>query len=125
MLETKPLLEISSNTERAKGRGILASFSLLSFSLPPKPSWSQLARESGKVVCRGRMGVGWGMDQITSRQTTSIQAGVWGRVGERRKGVLTGRQSLMDPAGAAEQALHGGLKSLEHWTKLIFQSLCP
>lgn len=61
MLETKPLLEIPSNAERAKGRGILASFSLLSFSLPPKSSWSQLARESGKVVCKGSMRQGgWG-----------------------------------------------------------------
>lgn len=65
------------------------------------------------------------MDQITSRQTTSIQARVWGRVGERLKGVLTGSQSLMDPTGAAEQDLHGGLRSPEHWTKLLFQSLGP
>lgn len=85
MLETKPPLEMPSNAERAKGRDTLASFSLLFFSLPPKPSWSQLARESAKVVCRRRVGPGNGSNYKQANHPHT-QAGVWGRGWRETKG---------------------------------------
>lgn len=102
----------------SKGKRYAGFFSLLSFSLPPKPSWSHLARESGKVVCRGRMPP----PQWITLQVDKPPAHrrVWGRAGERLRRRRADRKPKPNGSYWSSRArLARRVKEPEHWAKLI------